>query len=143
MALTQKLLAARFVGPIVYTIFKECLLGPKTGRIAVGMFELAIHSALCSKDTKSQASKRYVHTLRLRAASEHSWYSILDGGCLGGHVDIVNMAITKGAQTYNSGLYYACRGGHRQIAHIMISKGACNLNYALQGACEENQREMA
>jgi hypothetical protein len=144
MALTHRMLAERFVGPIVHTIFKECMLGSRTDSIAAGHLELRTHTALWSKHHQTIGSKRYAQMLRLAAASMDAchWDDVLAGGCLGGHLDIVHLAIAKGADTYDSGLYYACLNGHLRIAEILISKGARNWYAALSGACERGNREL-
>ena len=39
------------------------------------------------------------------------------GACQGGHMDIVNLMISKGANNWNFGLNYgACAGGHMDIS---------------------------
>jgi len=43
----------------------------------------------------------------------------------------------------NEGLFRACRGGHRDLAELMIKKGATDLNWGLEGACEGGHRELA
>ena len=65
-----------------------------------------------------------------------SW--INDGlvaACEGGHLDLVQLMITKGADDWNGGLYDACRGGHQALVHLMITKGANDWNYVLEGVC--------
>jgi hypothetical protein len=59
------------------------------------------------------------------------WNYGLAGACLGGHIDIVNLMIEKGANDWNWGLSGACRGGHLNIVKLMISKGAHTLDYRL------------
>ena len=48
---------------------------------------------------------------------------------------IVNLMIEKGANHFNSGLYYACKGGHKEIVNLMMEKGADDFNWGLNGAC--------
>src|ERR1700679_3012975 len=44
---------------------------------------------------------------------------------------------------WNDGLEGACRGGHKEIADYMISKGANDWDWGLEGACLGNRKEMA
>ena len=40
------------------------------------------------------------------------------------HCDIVNLMISLGANYWNRGLMFACLGGHRNLVNLMIEKGA-------------------
>jgi ankyrin repeat protein len=40
--------------------------------------------------------------------------------------------IEKGATAWNEGLLYACRGGHLNLVELMIEKGANYLNWGLE-----------
>ena len=64
------------------------------------------------------------------------WNHGLYGACHGGHMNIVNLMIEKGANYWTNGLTNACRGGHINIVKLMIEKGANNWNNGLCGACE-------
>ncbi len=64
------------------------------------------------------------------------WNEGLYGACQGGHTPIVELLISKGVNNWNGGLYGACEGGHMHIVGLMISKGANNWNEGLYGACE-------
>ena len=59
----------------------------------------------------------------------------LYGACLGGHIELVNLMISRGADDWNNGLSGACRGGHIELVNLMISRGADDWNYGLSGAC--------
>ncbi len=48
----------------------------------------------------------------------------LYGACEGGHIDLVELIIEKGANLGNMGLYHACKGGNIKIVELMIDKGA-------------------
>jgi hypothetical protein len=66
------------------------------------------------------------------------WDWGLFGACKGGHLDIVKLMISKGANDWNYGLRGACRGGHLDIVKLMISKGSeglLNWNDGLYYAC--------
>ena len=43
--------------------------------------------------------------------------------CKSGDMDMVNIAIEKGATGWNEGLKGACEGGHREIVDLMIKNG--------------------
>lgn len=61
----------------------------------------------------------------------------LNGACQGGHLDIIDLMISKSIDTeviYNWGLQGACEGGHRDIIDLMISKGANSFNDGLDYA---------
>jgi len=53
----------------------------------------------------------------------NNWNYILSVACQGGHLDLVNMMIQKGANV-NWGLAGACKGGHLDLVNMMIQKGA-------------------
>jgi len=67
----------------------------------------------------------------------NEWNQGLAHGCRGGHMDIVQYMIEKGANNWNSGLINACHGGHMDIVQLMIEKGANNWNSGLINACKE------
>ena len=48
----------------------------------------------------------------------------LGGACDGGHRELAELMIEKGATDWNWGLMDACYGGHRDLAEWMIAKGA-------------------
>jgi len=52
-------------------------------------------------------------------------------------------SLLKDGASVNYGLNGACEGGHKDIAQMMIDKGAICWNFALWGACEYGQIEMA
>ena len=67
--------------------------------------------------------------------------------CWGGHRDLVDFMIKKGANDWNLGLIGACKGGaccagghcpHRDLVDFMIDKGANNWNGGLFEACKGN-----
>src|ERR1700690_1304101 len=51
------------------------------------------------------------------------WNLGLRGACEGGHLDLVMMMISRGANDWNFGLEYACRGGNIALVELMISRG--------------------
>jgi hypothetical protein len=148
MALTQTLLATRFVDVIAHMILNECFLGRKTcmsHQISAGHFELTVYDYWYTGDQKILGYKRHVQMLRLHTSKYVvTWNNILEGGCRGGHVDIVELALKKGARGYDTGLYLACINDHRKIADILISKSSIpNWDSGLRGACKGGHRELA
>ena len=59
-----------------------------------------------------------------RSKYNKSWLNRgLYSACRGGHKELVELMIAKGANNWNQGLYGACRGGHKELAELMIVKG--------------------
>ena len=67
----------------------------------------------------------------------------LGGACEGGHLALVELMISRGANDWNWGLGCACEGGHLVIAELMISRGANNWNWGLEGACKSGHFALA
>ena len=83
-------------------------------------------------------SLRGIHKLRLH----EDWDWALRGACEGGHKELVELMIEKGATRWDWGLRGACRGGHKDLAELMIEKGATNWNSAFRGACRGGHKEL-
>ena len=47
----------------------------------------------------------------------------LEGACKGGHRDLVDLMISKGANDWGFALQAACEGGHRDLVDLIIEKG--------------------
>ena len=47
---------------------------------------------------------------------------------VGGHRELADLMIEKGATDWNWGLRMACYGGHRELADLMIEKGATHVD---------------
>ncbi len=62
---------------------------------------------------------------------QYNWNFGLFDACRGGHLNIVGLMISKGANNWNRGLYDACRGGHLNIVELLISKGANDWNLGI------------
>lgn len=56
--------------------------------------------------------------------------------CRVGNMEIINIALKKGNQAWNSGLKGACVGGHIELAKFMIAKGANKFDLTMFDACE-------
>jgi hypothetical protein len=68
---------------------------------------------------------------------------VLDTAAECGQLDIVNLAIEKGATNFNSALYGACYRGRINVVHLMLEKGATAFNDCLYGACRRGHLEIA
>jgi ankyrin repeat protein len=79
-----------------------------------------------------------VYCLNNNPQFEKVFYS----ACSGGHLEIINIMIEKGADEWISGLSGACQGGHLEIVNLMIEKGANGWDEGLCGACQGGQLEM-
>lgn len=64
-----------------------------------------------------------------------NWQTGLEKACGKGHIEIAKLMISRGATDYNKGMLYACRGGNMEIVRLMISLGATCWNKALSCAC--------
>ncbi len=56
----------------------------------------------------------------------------LIGAVLGGHLELVQLMLDKGANNYNAGLEGAAWGGHLELVQLMLDKGATDLDPALR-----------
>jgi ankyrin repeat protein len=62
----------------------------------------------------------------------------LQGACLRGHMNVVQMLIREGATNFQLGLRCASINGHIKIAKLMIDYGARGCELGLGSACEKN-----
>lgn len=73
----------------------------------------------------------------------------LCGACMGGHIELAEQMILKGAANFSWGLFGACEGGHLDLAERMLSKTTpgdprvTNVNFGLAGACKGGRLELA
>ena len=51
--------------------------------------------------------------------------------CRGGHKELVELLIVKGANDCNSNLYYDCSAGHSELVELLIANGASDWNKGL------------
>jgi hypothetical protein len=84
--------------------------------------------------------KEIVELVIVRGAND--WNNALYSACFGGHKEIVELIIARGANNWNNGLFGACVGGHKQIAELVIARGANDLNWALHNACRSGHKEL-
>lgn len=62
--------------------------------------------------------------------------------CKGGHKELAELMIIKGADDYNIGLYNTCRGGHKELVELMIIKGASDWNRARNAGRQGGHQEL-
>lgn len=77
-----------------------------------------------------------------KAGHVHIWNVGLIGASIGGHRDLIDFFIDKGAENFNSALIGSIAGKNLDIVKFLISKGANNLGEALQEAINENNDEI-
>ena len=66
--------------------------------------------------------------------------------CFKNHRQLVVLLIKKDVNQFlnlSCGLKNACRGGHRDLVQMMIDRGARDFDWGLRGACQGNQKNMA
>ena len=61
---------------------------------------------------------------------------------LGGHQDLVNFFISKGANNWNRGMYGAAQGGHKDLVDFFISKGANSWNWGKNNALSGGHKDL-
>ena len=60
----------------------------------------------------------------------------------GGHADIVNSMLAKGANNFDAAMRYAAQGGHLNIVKMMVEQGATGFTSALIEATRHDQLEI-
>ena len=78
--------------------------------------------------------KKYFYGYRQINRSIVDWNEGFHYACYGGHKEICDILIEKGANDWNNGLAFASRGGHKELCLLLIEKGATEFNLALLGA---------
>jgi hypothetical protein len=68
------------------------------------------------------------------------------GGCMehqeGGHKELVDFFIEKGANDWDDGMYGAAEGGHKELVDFFIQKGADWWNGGMYGAAKGGHKEL-
>ena len=79
----------------------------------------------------------------VRSSFNNDW---LRGGfisaCYGGHREIVELLVQKGANFWGGGFIGACKGGHRELVELMIKKGGLHPHRGLYSACHGGHWEL-
>jgi hypothetical protein len=60
----------------------------------------------------------------------------------GGHRDLVDLFIQRGANDWNLGMYGAAEGGHRDLVDFFIQRGATDWNSGMARAAEGGHRDL-
>jgi hypothetical protein len=101
--------------------------------------------------TRLSGTNRYFHQLLKNNNKVVVWKNNIKqqppNWCLfhaseGGHRDLVNLFITKGATDWNWALQAASCGGHRDLVDFFIAKGANHWDWALEGASRGGHRDL-
>lgn len=66
----------------------------------------------------------------------------LHRACSSGNIEVINLLISKGFNTWNTGLEGACSGGHLEIVKLMILNGADAFNDCMHTACIHGHLEI-
>ena len=92
---------------------------------------------------EESCEKGSVFMIKAIESKKPNWNWGLEGACRGGHCELAEWMVEKGATWWDWGLSGACRGGHRELAEFMIAKGATSWGWGLEGACIGGHRDMA
>jgi len=60
----------------------------------------------------------------------------------GGHRNLVDFFISKGADNWNSGMFGAAQGSHHDLVDFFISKGSKNWNRGMEGAAKGGHKDL-
>jgi len=60
----------------------------------------------------------------------------------GGHKDLVEFFISKGASEWDEGMWDAAQGGHKDLVDFFISKGASDWDGGMRGAAREGHKDL-
>ncbi len=60
----------------------------------------------------------------------------------GGHKILIDFFISKGANDWDNGMYWAGKGGREDLVEFFITKGANNLNDGIAGAARGGHKDL-
>lgn len=108
---------------------------------------LALRQVITIKSFKDFriACQKGDHLSIIKSDFDKSWVDVgLYSACYGGHLELVELLITKDTNNgnYFEDLIIACEGRHLKVAELLIAKGADNWDCALYGACTGGHREL-
>ena len=66
----------------------------------------------------------YFFIVKMIGNIDISWSDGLIEACKGGHLEIAELMIEKGARRFDEGLEEACERGHDELVYLMICEGA-------------------
>jgi len=78
--------------------------------------------------------KYFNRFLKFNSITSEKLEYVLENACQGGHMELVELMILKGAKNWDRGLEGACRGGDMKCVKLMIQKGTKNWDRGLQYA---------
>ena len=89
-------------------------------------------------------SKPFQHIIDhwIQLTNNYSSYYCLYQASKQGHLDLVLLFISKGANDWNWALKCASEGGHKDLVQFFIDKGANDWNLALCGASQGGHRDL-
>src|SRR3989344_1416031 len=64
------------------------------------------------------------------------------GAAYGGHKELVDLFVKKGATDWNYGMYGAAYGGHKELVDLFVKKGANDWNLGMYGAAEGGHKDL-
>ena len=88
----------------------------------------------CAKECAKRGNLDILKLAIEKGANNWSW--IAKSAAEGGHLDILTLAITKGANNWNWIAGGAAKGGHLDILNLLIEKGANDWNWIAECAKE-------
>ncbi len=84
--------------------------------------------------------KNLVEFFIKKGANDWNWG--MRGAAEGGHKDLVEFFIDKGANNWNIGMYGAAEGGHKDLVEFFIEKGAKDWNWGMYGAAKGGHKDL-
>ena len=64
------------------------------------------------------------------------------GAAEGGHKELIDLFIKKGANDWNTGMWYAAEGSHKELVDLFIKRGANDWNNGMYGAAQGGHKEL-
>src|SRR3989344_3238609 len=64
------------------------------------------------------------------------------GAAEGGHKELVDLFVKKGANNWDWGMHGAAEGGHKELVDLFVKKGANDWNYGMYSAARGGHKEL-
>src|SRR3989344_333706 len=64
------------------------------------------------------------------------------GAAEGGHKELVDLFVKKGATDWNWGMRCAAKGDHKELVDLFVKNGATDWNDGLRGAVQGGHKEL-
>jgi ankyrin repeat protein len=84
--------------------------------------------------------KEIIELMLLKGANNWNWG--LDAACMIGDKDLAESMIKNGADNLDIALYDACEKGNLNIVEMLIEKGVDDFDLGLAGACQSHNKEL-